>query len=59
MAGACECGEEPSGSIKCGGNFLIIRGLVRSSGRILIHDVSYMYIKNLSLWHFCAIILKP
>ena len=39
VAGSCECGEEPSGSIKCG-NFLNGLGPLSFSGRTLLHAVS-------------------
>jgi hypothetical protein len=39
VAGACECGNEPSDSIKCRGDFLNNWGPVSSSGRIALHGV--------------------
>jgi hypothetical protein len=42
MAGACECGEEPSGSIK-GGEFLDQLQTVSFSRRTLLHGVSKYY----------------
>ena len=39
MGGACECGEEPSGSINAG-NFLTSCKLASFSRRTLLHGVS-------------------
>jgi hypothetical protein len=38
VAGACKCGSEPWGSIKCG-EFLTRLGLVSFSGRTLLNGV--------------------
>ena len=57
MADACECGNEPSGSVKCG-NILTSCKLVSCSGRTLHHGVS-KYILSVyssskcSLFHNC------
>ena len=40
MAGTCECCNEPSVSIKCGGNFLTGWELVSFSRGTLLHGVS-------------------
>ena len=40
MAGTCDCGKEPSGSIKMRRNFLTIWKLVSFSRRTLLHGVS-------------------
>jgi hypothetical protein len=42
---ACECGNEPSGSVKCGGNFLTSCKPVSCSRRTLHRGVSK--------WNFC------
>ena len=42
MAGYCECGNEPSGSIKCGKIF--DRGPVSFSGRTLLHGFGWSYL---------------
>jgi hypothetical protein len=39
VAGTCECGNEPTGSIKCG-NFLTSRKPDSFSRRTLLHGVS-------------------
>jgi hypothetical protein len=39
VAGSCERGDEPSGSVKCG-DFLSSLGPVSFSGRTLVHVVS-------------------
>jgi hypothetical protein len=39
VAGSCECGDEPSGCIKCG-EFLSTLGRVSFSERTLLHGVS-------------------
>jgi hypothetical protein len=39
VAGSCECGDEPSGSINAG-NFLSSLGRFGFSGRTLLHGVS-------------------
>ena len=39
VAGSCDCGNEPSGSINAG-NFLTSRKLVSFSRRTLLHGVS-------------------
>jgi hypothetical protein len=46
MAGSCECGNEPPGSIKCGGggNFLTSWETVSFSRRSLLHGVLYLFL---------------
>jgi len=52
VAGTCECGDEPSSSIKFG-NFLINWGTVSCSGRTVLHAVScYKWIRQYSKRHF-------
>jgi hypothetical protein len=42
VEGTCECGDEPSGSIKCGGNSLSSWWPVTALGRTLLHGVSWV-----------------
>jgi len=52
VAGTCECGDESSGSIKCG-NFLTNCGTVSFSGRTVLHAVSfYKWIQQYSKRHY-------
>ena len=48
MEGCCECGEELSGSIKCG-KFLSCLVYVSFSGRTLFHGVSLFSCLNVVL----------
>jgi len=40
MAGTCECGNVPWGSIKCGGNPALVAKLLGSQERTLLHGVN-------------------
>jgi hypothetical protein len=42
MAGNCECGNDPSGSIKCGN--ILDEGTVSFIGGTLLHGVSWSYL---------------
>jgi len=44
VCGCCEHGNEPSGFIRGGGNFLTSRMTVGLSRRTLLHGVTYLWI---------------
>ena len=46
VAGSCEYGDEPSGSIKCGYFFLNSFGRVSLPGKALLHGVSFSLLKT-------------